>query len=149
MIRPARIDDCAEIARLGEIFHAEAAWGDVCDYRQGDCQATLERMCEAPETILLVAERDGDLIGMAGGLISMLYFNHAHLTGQELFWWIDPQERGSIGLRLLEALENEARARGCQSWAMIALDKVDPERTARIYERRGYRASERSFIKRL
>lgn len=111
--------------------------------------ATLERMCAAPEAILLVAERDGRLIGMAGGLVSPLYFNHDHLTGQELFWWIDPKERGSIGVRLLETLENEARARGCQSWAMIALDKVDPERTARIYERRGYRASERSFIKRL
>jgi GNAT superfamily N-acetyltransferase len=149
MIRPATEADCETIAKLGEIFHAEAAWSDICAFDAADCQITLERMSRHPEAILLVAEKDGRIIGMAGGLISPLYFNHRHMTGQELFWWIDPKERGSVGVRLLEALEDEARRMGCSSWAMIALDKVEPERTARIYQRRGYRASERTFIKRL
>lgn len=149
MIRTARIEDCAEIARLGRIFHAEAAWGDVAEFIEDDCQKTLEHLCASPDGILLVLERDGQITGMAGGLCSPLYFNFAHKTGQELFWWVSPDERGSSGLRLLDALEDEARARGCLSWAMIALDKVAPERTSRIYERRGYRASERTFIKRL
>lgn len=149
MIRPARVEDCETIARLGEIFHAEAAWSDICSFKVNDCQQTLERMCALPDAILLVVDVGAKIIGMAGGLVSPLYFNLTHRTGQELFWWIDPAARGGIGIRLLDALEDEARARGCSSWAMIALDKVQPERMAKLYERRGYRASERSFIKRL
>lgn len=148
MIRPARLEDCAQIALHGAEFHAEAGWADICEYSVDDCQATLGRMCGHPDAILLVAG-EHEIVGMAGGLISPLYFNAAHKTGQELFWWISPSARGGLGLQLIDALEGEARARGCQSWAMIALDKISPERTAKLYERRGYRASEHTYVKRL
>ena len=149
MIRRATLEDVATIAALGELFHAEAGWADICEYSVEDCEKTLAFMVSDENGILFVAEVDGEIVGMAGGLAHPLYFNHAHKSGQEMFWWVKPGLRGGIGRELLDAMEDEARAIGCTSWAMIALDKVQPELTGRLYRRRGYRASEHSWIKRL
>jgi GNAT superfamily N-acetyltransferase len=149
VIRNATPEDIPEIARLGELFHAEAGWADICEYSIDDTQKTLGHLVSDESGILLVAERDGEIVGMAGGLAHPIYFNHSHKSGQELFWWMKPGLRDGTGRLLLEAMENAARDIGCTSWAMIALDKVQPEITGRIYRRRGYRASEHSYIKRL
>jgi GNAT superfamily N-acetyltransferase len=149
MIRPATLDDVATIAALGELFHAEAGWADICEYSIEDTEKTLTYLVNDDNGILFVAEADGEIVGMAGGLAHPIYFNLAHKSGQELFWWVKPGLRGGIGRGLLDAMEAEAKAIGCTSWAMIALDKVQPELTGRLYRRRGYRASEHSWIKRL
>jgi GNAT superfamily N-acetyltransferase len=148
VIRPATLEDVAEVARLGKLFHAEAGWGDICEYSLEDTEKTLRFLVEDDNGILLVADT-GEIVGMCGGLAHPVYFNHAHKSGQELFWWVKPGLRDGTGRLLLEAMEDEARRIGCVSWSMIALDKVNPELTGRLYRRRGYRASEHSYIKRL
>lgn len=147
MIRPATVEDCRVIAELGEAFFTEAGWGDVAEYSVDDCRRSLEFMVGNDNGILLVADR-GEIVGMAGGLISPLYFNLSHKTGQELFWWIKPGERNGIGADLLEAMEYQAMAKGCSSWAMLSLARVNPEAMDRLYARRGYRRSETTYIKR-
>jgi GNAT superfamily N-acetyltransferase len=149
MIRLATPEDVPEIARLGGEFYAEAGWADIAEYRADDCAATLGQMVGTDAAILLVAEDEGEIVGMAGALTFPLYFNASHRAAQELFWWIKPGLRNGIGSRLLDTLETEARAKGCSSLIMIALDKVNPEATGRLYRRRGYRASEHSWIRRL
>lgn len=149
MIRDAIPADVPRIADLGGEFHREAGWGDVVPYSQEDTQKTLDFLIEDDNGILLVAERDGEIIGMTGGLAHPVYFNLSHKSGQELFWWVQPGLRDGTGRLLLEAMEARAKAIGCVSWSMIALDKVNPELTGKIYRRRGYRASEHSYIKRL
>jgi hypothetical protein len=86
---------------------------------------------------------------MAAGAVSPVYFNLAHVSGEELFWWVSDKAPQMTGIRLLEALEGAARAKGCQTWQMKSLARLGGERMQRLYERRGYRASERAFIKEL
>lgn len=148
MIRPATLDDVPEIARLGEIFHAQAGWSDVLGYSVDDCAASLSRFVELDNFICLVADRGG-IVGMTAGVVSPLYFNHSHLSGEELFWWVSDDAPQMTGMRLLDALEGEAKARGCQSWQMKSIAKLNGDRMAQVYERRNYRASEHSFIKAL
>lgn len=148
MIRRATLSDIPTIVLLGEQFHAEAGWDDICEYSREDTAKTLKYLVEDDNGILLVADT-GEIVGMCGGLAHPVYFNHSHKSGQELFWWMKPGLRDGTGRLLLEAMEDEARRIGCTSWSMIALDKVNPELTGRIYRRRGYRASEHSYIKRL
>lgn len=149
MIRPATHEDIAVIAELGQCFFNESGWSDVAEWDDASIRQTLAHLIENEGGILLVAEHDGRIVGMTGGMVHPLYFNHAHLTGQELFWWVEPEHRKGVGAALLDRLEDEARARGAVSWAMIALDKVRPEAVGAVYRRRGYRASEHSYIKRL
>ena len=87
---------------------------------------------------------------MVAGVLSPVYFNHAHKSGEELFWWVDPERASQgIGIRLLIALEDEAKTRGAQSFQMKSIARLNGDRMGRLYERRGYRASEHTFIKRL
>lgn len=149
MIREADDADIPVIAQLGAQFYREAGWADVAEWDDASIRLTLGQLVTNPDGILLVLVRKGVICGMAGGLVHPLYFNHAHKTGQELFWWVSPDERIGTGAALLEALEQAARDRGAQSWAMISLDKVRPEAVGAMYRRRGYRASEHTYIKRL
>ena len=149
MIRLATPEDIPAIAEMGERFHGEAGWQDIAAYSVSDCSQSLGQMIEGDIGIVLVAEDEGRIVGIAGGLIFPLYFNHAHKSGQELFLYVEPGRRDGTGAKLLQALELSAKQMGCQSWAMIALDKVNPQATGRLYRRRGYRAAEHSWIRRL
>lgn len=147
MIRPARDEDIPEIARLGAIFHAQAGWTEI-EYREADCATSLGAFMQSGHFICLVSDNDG-IDGMAAGAVSPVYFNLAHTSGEELFWWVSDKAPQMTGIRLLEALEGAARAKGCQTWQMKSLARLGGERMQRLYERRGYRASERAFIKEL
>lgn len=148
-IRDANPSDAAAVAALGERFHVEAGWDDIADYDADDCRVFLEELAQNPDAVFLVAEREGEIVGMAAGLAMPLYFNVRHRHGQELFFWLDPSARGHIGSAFLQAFEDAARGIGCASWAMVALAKVKPELTGRLYSRKGYRASEHYWIRRL
>ena len=148
-IRPAVPDDVPEIALLGEQFHREAAVADIAEFVTGDFEKTLHHLIESEDGILLIADEDGEVAGMAGGLCFPFYFNHSHRTGQEFFWFVRKGLRNGIGAKLLTALESEARANGCQSWAMIALANARADTMDRFYVSRGYRPTERGYIKRL
>ena len=148
MIRHATPEDLPAIAEMGERFHTEAGWADIAGYSRGDCQASLKAMIEGAG-VVLVAENEGRIVGIAGGVYFPLYFNHGHKSGQELFLYVEPGLRDGTGAKLLTALEEAAREAGCQSWLMIALDHVAPEATGRLYKRRGYRPAEHSWIRRL
>lgn len=148
MIREATASDIPEIARLGEKFHAQAGWSEI-EYSRDDCAASLAAYLEAGCFICLVAEIDGRIVGMAAGVVAPVYFNVDHVSGEELFWWTDDDAPQLTGIRLLDALETLAWERGCRSWQMKSLARLNGERMARLYERRGYRASEQTFIKRL
>lgn len=148
MIRPAELSDIPEIARLGEKFHAQAGWDEI-DYSADDCAASLEAFMGAGCFLCLVAEVDGDILGMAAGVVSPVYFNRGHLSGEELFWWVDRDAPQLTGIRLLVALEDAGRELGCATWQMKSLARLGGDRMTQLYERRGYRASEQTFIKRL
>lgn len=148
-ISDATQDDVAEVARLGRNFYEEAAWADIVEWDDASIRQTLSGLVASDDGIVLVLCREGVIKGMAGGMVYPMYFNHDHRTGQELFWWLSPDQRDGAGKALLDALEQAAGARGAESWSMIALDKLRPEALGALYRRRGYRASERSYIKRL
>ena len=148
MIRRATLDDIPAIARLGREFHAQAGWDEIA-YNEADCAASLAALMQSGVFLCVVAEHGGEIVGMASGVMSPVYFNAGHKSGEELFWYVSPDAPQLAGIRLLEALEREARGAGCQTWQMKALDRLNGERMAALYQRRGYRASEQTYIKRL
>lgn len=148
MIRRATVSDIDEIARLGEQFHAAAGWQEI-PYSVPDCASSLYTLMQMDNFICLVADVDYRIVGMAAGITSPVYFNHDHRSGEELFWWVSESAPNMTGIRLLDALEFEAKEQGCQTWQMKALARLGGERMIKLYERRGYRASEQMFIKEL
>ncbi|WP_370878732.1 GNAT family N-acetyltransferase [Phyllobacterium ifriqiyense] len=66
-------------------------------------------------------------------------------VASELIWWIEPAYRGRSAVAMLDAYEEWAREQGCVFVNMVGLG-ADPL-TTRLYERRGYSATERHFMK--
>ena len=137
MIRKAVVADIPRLLGMGARFAGRAGLVDHVGYNPDDMAETFRLMIENPAHLVLIGES-----GAVGALSGPHPFNHAHTIAQELFWWSEGRE----GLRLLSGLEEWARA-NCHSLRMITLEAVEPDRTARLYERMGYAPLERGFIK--
>lgn len=145
-IRDAVVGDESAIAELGREFFKEAAWTDITDWNHDKATNSLKAMIENNNCVLLVAEIENKIIGMAGGFVQEIWFSNENL-GQELFWYIDPNSRGGVGSELLKALEEKLKENGANIIAMIGLEKT--KSLNNYFLRKGYRASEYSYIKRL
>jgi len=145
-IRIAEIGDETRIAELGREFFKEAAWTDITEWQHDKATNSLKGMIENENCVLLVAEIDDKIIGMAGGFVQEIWFSD-EILGQELFWYIDPECRGGIGSELLKELEFGLKEKGANIIAMIGLEKT--KSLNNYFLKKGYRASEYSYIKRL
>lgn len=149
MIRAAAESDIPALIEMGRRFFQASGYGDLAAFDRESFTATVQHLM-AGGGVCLVAETDGQVVGMAGALAYPFYFNADHKTGQELFWWLNPEHRGGLlGARLFAGLESWAQDQGCASFTMVALDAVRPEQVGGMYKRRGYRASEHTYIKEL
>lgn len=147
MIRPAEERDIPHLLEMGQRFFNEAGWGDVTEYDPGSMERTLHHLIHA-NGILLVVESGGAVVGMAGALLYPHYFAATSLTGQEIFWWVDPAHRKGSGAALLDAMEAAAKAAGAVSFSMVSVASLRSDALDRVYQRRGYRPAERTYIKR-
>lgn len=132
---------------MGQRFFDASGYSDITVYDRDSMRVTFDGLIASPSAVVMIAEKQKP-VGMAAALIYPWYFNAHHTTAQELFWWLDPEHRG-IGTKLFDALMAGVKAKGAQSLSMIALDRLHPEKVGGIYERRGFRPSERSWIKKL
>lgn len=149
MIRRATPGDLEALISMGHKFFGASGYADIARFDEASFRATLYQLM-GDNAVCLVAEIGGQVVGAAGALAYPFYFDASHKTGQEVFWWLDPEHRGGqTGIRLFADLEAWAREQGCRTFTMIALDAVDAARVGRMYQRCGYRASEHSYIKEL
>lgn len=145
-IREATESDIAALVEMGEDFHSSTPYGFVLSNNPTQYRVICERFMADPAAVLLVADVDGQAVGMLGALI----FNHP-LSGErtvgELFWWSDPKHRGSTGVRLLKAAEAWAVEQGASQIAMIQPAWAD--RVGELYDALGYQRIEVAWHKRL
>jgi len=75
--------------------------------------------------------------------------NNGDLVCQEAFWFVPKGSRHGIGLDLFAAWEAEASRLGAVRLIMVHLAQLDAARLGKLYQRRGYRPLETSYIKAL
>ena len=148
MIRPARLDDdMSRLIEMGRAFFAASALAHVAEFDGGSFIETLKGFSDVDT--LLVAISGPLVVGMVAALVYPAWFNRRHLTGQELFWWVDPEFRGrGHGMALYKALEQRIRSRKVDSFTMGATETLKPGTVARFYAREGYAPSERLYARR-
>ena len=140
MIREASEADIPVLLEMGGRFAAKARLGEHVGFDGPSVEATLRHLITSEDGIVLI-----NGTAAIGGMVHPHPFNLAVKAGQELFWWSE----GHDGLKLFEALEEAAKAKGARFWTMITLEALTPASLGRLYERRGYRALEHSYIKEL
>jgi N-acetylglutamate synthase-like GNAT family acetyltransferase len=137
-VRPARLDDAPALVSL----LAELGYPTDAD--------TLKRRRDAlvadPAVTVLVAERDGRVVGLASMHVMPL-IERAPLARLSAIVVAADERRAGIGRALVERVESEARARGCER-----LELTSAERRAdahAFYRDLGFEPASQRFIKSL
>jgi GNAT superfamily N-acetyltransferase len=144
MIRRAIVSDRLSILSMVKRFHAESGVGLA--FSAALASQTIDRVLADDNSLALVLELDGGLRGIFAATIHQHFFS-LEPCAQELVWWVEPAFRGRGAVNMLAEYEAWARSKGCHAVNMVGLGG-DPV-TTRLYERHGFTAQERHFLKRL
>jgi N-acetylglutamate synthase-like GNAT family acetyltransferase len=144
MIRKATLDDVEAIKKLVEEFYEESLKEYKLSFR--DIEETIKNT--VANHIGLVAEKEEKIIGCIGGITIPSMFDKDELIGQESIWYITKSERkGTVGIRLLKAFEEECKKKGCSFVIMVYMGNSYPEQLKRFYSMNNYKLLEMQHIK--
>jgi RimJ/RimL family protein N-acetyltransferase len=143
MIEPATDADLDALVALGCEFRA-AVYADLLPENPAQMRILASSLLQSATGTILVAREAGELIGMLG-LTAFAHPLSGLWTVAELFWYVQPSARGTLGLRLLKAGERWARDRHALRLQVMA-PNADVEQ---LYERLGFHSVERSYEKSL
>jgi GNAT superfamily N-acetyltransferase len=141
LMRKATVQDIPRLLEMGMRFHQNSPYKD-------HLAANPEQMGKIASQIassggLLVSENQGRIVGMFG-FVTFPHFLSGELIAAEVFWWVEPEHRGT-GKKLLYEAENMAREAGAKKMQMIAPDA----RVGRLYEHMKYKFVESAYQKSL
>jgi GNAT superfamily N-acetyltransferase len=144
MIRPATVTDVPRIVEMVGHFIGSTPYGRVLQFMPSAVAELAEMILE--HGIILLAERDGEVVGMLGALPMVDPVSRQPMV-DELVWWVEPAHRsGMTGPRLLRALEEWARQKRLSLCKMVAPVGTN---VGEFYVRSGYTPIETSYLKRL
>ncbi len=135
-IRSANVSDAEAVTRL--LIELD------CDVELPDVEARLARLVDRPSDRVLVADVDGEVVGLLGMHLAPLL--HRDSFARITAFIVTEANRGrGYGEALLREAETWAVANGC---TQIELNSGDHHRAAHgFYERMGYREDDRRFVK--
>jgi|GEM_PF-1651852 len=146
-IRLATQDDVKAIVRHGRAFWSAIPYCDV-PYCPDSVALTCGHMIA--QGLLVYAEVDGECAGFIGALRSPLFLNREYHVAAELWFWVEPQHRKTgIGRMMLNQMESAAKTAGIYRLSMMAIEGMQLDRVAAMYEADGYEPAERTWSKRL
>lgn len=155
VIRNATDADIPRIVEMAQAFYPEspypALYGAMPDSQAAGLALVVMHGVDGSlePGVLLLAEQDGEVVGMACLHADRATFNPLVRIASELVFWIEPEHRGGMAaVRLLKAAEDEAKALGIEVNRMAVLSS-SPEQAAALYERMGYTHTETYYSKRL
>lgn len=145
-IREAVACDLEEILRMGQEFYSTYMDLEKVNINLDDCSNMFQYIIDHPEQglILVIDRGSGKLGGMIVFIITPFMFNHSKRVASELCWWIDKDIRGGgSGIRMLHKAEKILK----QKTNLIQMMSTERNDVTSLYNRLGYRAFERVFVK--
>lgn len=147
MIRHAVAEDIPALIELGRRFHAATPYAKVgAAFSEQRLRATLESQVGQPNAFVMVVDRADQVAGVLGAIAVPMYMSDATVV-VELYWWVDESARGGTeGMRMKLELERWTSERGHLGPVMSSI-QCDDTPAESIYERRGYRNIEKSWMR--
>ena len=147
-VREATDADLSEYVKLSADFHAASPMQKVCEFEPEGFKEFVLAAIDNPDICILLAELNGEIVGITGGIVYPLYFSPSHKVSQELWWWLTPAARGSgVGNKMFKHLQLWSKERGAKTIFMIALEDERAEKMEKVYCRAGFEPMERTFMK--
>jgi GNAT superfamily N-acetyltransferase len=147
-VRLAEKSDKAGIIKQAREFFAASPMGRRVEFDEEGFASFLDCVEASDSAQVWVVDKDGEVVGIAGVLAFPLYFAPSFTVAQELFWWIDPAERGTTAAKqMMFEIEGWAEQIGASQLFMIALENERSAAMERVYSRSGFSPIERTFTK--
>lgn len=153
MIRDATQEDAKALIEMGAAWAEEA--GQVARFGVEFCPQSFLTTCEAlsRQGIMLVAEHDGEPVGMLGAAFIPVLWNYKVLLAQETWWYVQPVKRKglrkSVSAALIREYEERAAAQGVVIGGMVAEQGPRGDAVGRLYQAKSYAPAETVYLKRL
>ena len=143
MIRSAIETDVPRIVDMGLTFMRLYYAGKLTENRE-QLEATVRGLLTNEKARILVSENGHGVDGMISFVISPHPFS-GEVSALELVWWVEPEARGTIGLKLLREAAQVASQMGATKIVMISPTAAVDQ----LYKRLGYEEVEKVFQRRL
>lgn len=140
MIRNATRADIPFMLLMGEEFADDAGVTDWVEWDPASVTELLEFIIDNENAIALVSDN-----AMFGGFIFPHEFNNKVMVFKEVFW----RSKGGGGVKMLKKAEKWAKDKGAKMSGMFTPIKMDPIGVGKLYERLGYQATERIYMRAL
>lgn len=146
--------------RLGDleqlVAHGEEFWTHTTYYKRGReySPEAVAGLCsylitEDDGFIIVLADDEDNVKGFGLVLVTPFIFDQTWKSALELAYYIDPECRGTYGVKLLKKMEKIAKLYGAEFMTMITMEDSAPEQAARIYDKLGYTKNEVLYTKEL
>ena len=146
-IRLAEPKDVAELVGMGMAMHKESPRFSGRDYSIEKSIRLASALIENPDGIVIVAESDGQIIGMAAGIVCEHFFGTDRIAS-DLVVYVKPENRGGrLMIRLVRKFEEQAAKKGAIEFSMGVTTMVDEGSTVKIYQHMGYQIVGTSLLK--
>lgn len=137
-IRNATLDDVPRILELGAALHAESPRWARIPFIPERAAVLITNLIQSDDGVIFVVESHGIVIGGICGIIEHHWASDARIA-HELSFFLDKEHRGgTAACRLIEALKAWAKMKHV-AWLHAGTSTgVNPELTAKLYERMGF-----------
>jgi len=143
MIRSAIETDVPRIVDMGLTFMRLYYAGKLTENRE-QLETTVRGLLTNEKARILVSENGHGVDGMISFVVSPHPFS-GEVSALELVWWVEPEARGTIGLKLLREAAQVASQMGATKIVMISPTAAVDQ----LYKRLGYEEVEKVFQRRL
>ena len=145
MIRDCEQKDIPALVEMSRDFWQHTLYKDE-EFQDDAVIAMIDQTMK--DNLCLVLEIDGNVEGFVCGVKGFLTANFDVLVGTELAWWVNEDFRQtSGGLKLLKAIECQAKSIGIKYWNMAYMNSSMPASIKKIYESMGYKENECLYTK--
>lgn len=143
IVRSAIPPDEDHLVDMARAFFASSPMYSKVEFEEG----AFRNFLWSSEAQVWVADA-GVLVGMAAAVVFPLYFAPTSRVAQEIFWWVEPDFRGSgAGDALRCVVEKWAKDQGAEHLFMIALENERSPAMERLYRMGGFSPIERTYSK--
>lgn len=147
-VRRAEKSDKAGIIEQARAFFAASPMASRVGFDADGFGVFLDQVEASDVAQVWVVDKAGEIVGISGVMAFPLYFAPSVTIAQELFWWIDPAERGTTAAKqMMFEIEGWAEQIGASQLFMIALENERAAAMERVYSRSGFSPIERTFTK--
>lgn len=136
MIRHATPSDIPTIVELGHVMHLESRF-KALPYASDKVARIFAQLLES-KSFVMVAEKDGQIVGAMAAIVMELWFSTAK-TAQDFGLFIHPNHRGGmLAVRLLKRYAEWAQAQGAHAVEMGINTGFKVEETGRLLGHLGF-----------